>query len=1001
MTKSPNFLRSIAEYFTAGVSSRPPASTLTFILPNKRSALFLKKHLRERSRGVTLMPRIMTIGTFLGIYSEYPAAQPRELLFVLYDAYRNVLSRKGRADEVRQFDGFVFWGDMMLNDFDDIDKSLVDANDIFRNLKNIKEIQADYLDEDQKEIIRRIWGESRLTAHIEEFWLHLGNCEEKSLSRKFVYLWEILAEIYHEYKAALKRNHRASEGTLFRLAVENVKNYDLYDFTGDTRYVFVGFNDLTAAETIIFERFKRAGVAYYFWDTAPLTLFAGAKGTSMPRPLQRLADLVRHFPMPDDYTVPMPDALPEISLTAVASNVAQTKCIGMQLKKWIDNGYIDPANALNTAIVLPDQGLLLPALLAIPSDIEALNISMSLAYRTTTFASLLHSIISMQLRARKIRGEYCFYYEDLNAVLSHPHIQAIAAEAANKVTKFVNLNKLYNAGANEICNEAEELKAVFTPVHKAASVREVAEYLGNLLDWLGAALRENIEKSGQELGKSFELEALKYFREELDKLTELIERHNVEMADHTFLYLFERIFATRGLTLTGTPLKGMQVLGILETRAIDFENVIILSMNEGVFPRKQYAKTMIPNNLRTGFGLPDFDSPEWTFAYSFYRLISRAKHVALFYDSRTDGVGQGEKSRYISQLQYLVPQLNISEHTLSTGSEAGERHQFSISKNPRIMDSLARYRKGGKKKLSASALKKYLECPFRFYLEYVRDMHNDDEIVESLTAAEIGTIVHNSIQSLYEDHKLKKINAALIDSWLDEGNSAIHDAVVEQIRQVHSKSLKTTDFDSFTTELKIAATNIEILVRSNLEAERNSYCETDFIFIENEYKVNTIEENISWKLSDTLDLNFYMSIDRVDEIAPNVRRFIDFKTGVEETSISDLNNIFTSYKNEKGGIFQLLLYCEAYMSLRNSNVDIQPVLHPLRKLVSSPKINFISVGKTKGLKYSQIRDTFRPLLIDMLERIFDDTTPFVQCEDTSACKYCPFLPLCGRSIKKY
>ncbi len=473
------------------------------------------------------------------------------------------------------------------------------------------------------------------------------------------------------------------------------------------------------------------------------------------------------------------------------------------------------------------------------------------------------------------------------------------------------------------------------------------------------------------------------------------------MADHTFLYLFERIFATRGLTLTGTPLKGLQVLGILETRAIDFENVIILSMNEGVFPRKQYAKTMIPNNLRTGFGLPDFDSPEWTFAYSFYRLISRAKHVALFYDSRTDGVGQGEKSRYISQLQYLVPQLNISEHTLSTGSEAGERHQFSISKNPRIMDSLARYRKGGKKKLSASALKKYLECPFRFYLEYVRDMHNDDEIVESLTAAEIGTIVHNSIQSLYEAHKLKKINAALIDSWLDEGNTAIHDAVVEQIRQVHYKSLKTTDFDSFTTELKIAATNIEILVRSNLEAERNSYCKTDFIFIENEYKVNTIEENISWKLSDTLDLNFYMSIDRVDEIAPNVRRFIDFKTGVEETSISDLNNIFTSYKNEKSGIFQLLLYCEAYMSLRNSNVDIQPVLHPLRKLVSSPKINFISVGKTKDLKYSQIRDTFRPLLIDMLERIFDDTTPFVQCEDTSACKYCPFLPLCGRSIKKY
>lgn len=1001
MTHTPNFLRSIADYFSSGAASRPAISTLTFILPNKRSALFLKKYVRERCKGVTLMPRFMTIGTFLGIYSDYPAAQPRELLFVLYDAYRAVMSRRGRGDDVRQFDSFVFWGDMMLNDFDEVDKSLVDADDIFRNLRNVKEIQADYLDEDQKEIIRRVWGESRLTAHIEEFWLHVGSGDDCRLGEKFVYLWEILADIYHEYKAALKRYHRASEGTQYRMASENVKNFDTYDFTGDTRYVFVGFNDLTAAETVVFERFRRAGAAYFFWDTAPLSLFADAGTTTMPRPLLRLADLVRHFPMPGDYTVPRGDTLPQISVTSVPSNVAQAKCVGRLLKEWADKGYLDPANAINTAIVLPDQGLLLPTLLSIPGDISALNISMGLAYRTTTFASLLHSIISMQLRARLIRGEYNFYYEDLNAVLSHPHIQAVAPGAANKVTAYVNGNKLYNAPSSALCREAPELSAVLTPVHRAATVGEVADYLRKLLDWLGSALQDESERTGRAAARSFELEAIKYFREELDKLTALIERHKVEMADHTFLHLFERIFTTRGLTLTGTPLQGLQVLGVLETRALDFDNVIILSMNEGVFPRKQYAKTMIPGTLRSGYGLPDFDSAEWTYTYSFYRLLSRAKRVALFYDSRSDGVGQGERSRYISQLEYLVPGIKIERNTLTTGAEAGDSHEFAVVKDSRVMEALSRYRAGGRKKLSASALKKYLECPFRFYLEYVRDMRDNDELTEGLSAAEIGTIVHNSIQSLYEGRSGQPIDAPLIDSWLDPSNTVISDTVTAQIGQVHFSGGKAATYDEFSPEFKIAATNLEILVRSNLEAEREAYCRPSFTFIENEYKVDTPAEKTVWELAPGLGINFYMSVDRVDEIAPGMLRFIDFKSGNDETSLDNIESLFTNYKHKKGGIFQLLLYCEAYMSLRDGETDIQPLLHPLRQLAAATPIKPLSINKKPLTSYRSVRDTFRPLLVKLIDELFNPDTPFVQCSDTSSCEYCPFLSLCARNVKKY
>lgn len=979
-------------------------SNLTFVLPNKRSALFLKKYVREVSKGVSLMPRIMTINTFLGIYSDYPAANPRELLFVLYDAYRTVMQRRGHGQDARQFDSFVFWGDMMLNDFDDIDKSLVNADDIFRNLKNVKEIQADYLDEDQKEIISRIWGESRLTAHIEEFWLHIGTGNEHTLGEKFVFLWEILADIYHEFKATLKRYNRASEGEQYLMASKNVKNFDQYDFTGDTNYVFVGFNDLTAAETVVFDRFCKAGVAYFFWDTAPISLFDKGGCTTLPRPLQRLADLVRHFPMPKDYTVPLADKLPEISVTSVPSNVAQAKCVDCELKVLTTEKKLDPANAIETAIVLPDEGLILPTLLSIPEAISDLNISMGLSYHTTTFASLLHSIISMQLRARLIRGEYSFYYEDLQSVLSHPHIQAIAPKAADKVTAYVNGNKLYNAPASELCQKAPELSAVLTPVHRAATVGEVAGYLRNLLDWLGAGLKPGTDEKGKKKTRRFEFEAIKYFREELDKLTSLIERHKVEMSDHTFLHLFERIFTTRGLTLTGTPLQGLQILGVLETRALDFDNVIILSMNEGAFPRKQYSKTMIPSNLRRGYGLPDFDSTEWTYAYSFYRLISRAKRVALYYDSRSDGAGQGEKSRYISQLENLVPGIKISYYTLTTGAEAGDIHQFSVPKTYDVMAALSQYRGGGKKKFSASALKKYLECPFRFYLEYVRDMRDDDELTEGLSAAEIGTIVHNSIQSLYEGRSGQPIDAPLIDSWLDPANTVITDTVAEQIRKVHFTGNKVITTSDFTPEFQIAAKNLEVLIRSNLEAEREAYCNgRSFIFIENEYKVNTLEDGTVWTLEPGLEINFYMAIDRVDQIEPGLLRFIDFKTGTEDTTIENLANIFTNYNHKKSGIFQLLLYCEAYLSLCNNGTvtDIQPILHPLRQLAAATPIKPMSVEKEPLLSYLSKRDTFRPLLINLIKEIFNPEVPFVQCSKTDSCKYCPFLSLCARNVKKY
>ncbi len=989
-----SFLASIADFYAGDAPGRPAQESLVFVLPNKRSAMFLKQYVRDRvSSGVAFMPRFMTIRTFLSIFAEFPEAPQNALLFILYNAYRKVMCARGREEGVREFDSFVFWGDMMLADFDDIDRSLVNADDLYKNLRNIKEIQADYLDDDQKDVIRRVWGESRLTASASEFWLHLESGDDAPMASRFVYLWEIMADIYHEFHAQLRARRMSSAGQQYRSALEAVKMLDTEEVGRDTHYVFVGFNDLSTAETLIFNRLRELGAASFFWDTAPLALIADSTSTAVARPLLRLRSLVRNFPMPEGYETPAAAFSPDTTVTAVPSNIGQAKAVHGILDSWIADGHIDSHNPLNTAVILPDQGLLLPTLLSVPEAIEKVNISMGLPYRTTTFASLLHSIISMQLRARHIHGSTHYFYEDVNAVLAHPHIQLIARDEADKLARMVADDKLYNIAVSDIEKTAPTLAVVFAPVADMKAVGEVAAYLTKLLDWLDTRLDEATDVPGH----SFEKQAIDFFRSEVLKLAALVEEYGVTMAESTFLNLFERMFNTRGLTVNGTPLAGLQLLGVLETRALDFENIVILSMNERVFPRKQYTRTMIPNTLRAGFGLPDFESLEWTYAYCFYRLLARARRVHLLYDSRTDGLSSGEKSRYISQMLYLMPGLKVSLNSVNYISEPDNKRCVEVNKSPEVMKQLAAFRGGGKLRLSASALKTYKKCPLRFYLEYVRRMRGSDDLVDYISAAEFGTIVHNTVQSLYEGLDVKLINASVLDAWLDPGNPAVDNAAREQIiKERYPKA--DPDRLTLSAEAQLACDLVAKIARDNLLAERNLYCANgnDFTFVENEAKKEGV-----WHIDDDLDVNFYMSIDRVDRIDGSAFRFIDFKTGDDEFIAADVNGLFNRESHKKDGVFQLFTYCEAYLALTGREVRLQPVLHPMRKLSAGDALSPIRIGGKVVEDYADYREEFRPLLHAFIKEIFDPEVPFTQCAKAENCTFCPFLALCGRNPQKF
>lgn len=992
MTVDGKFLRDVASFCCSGGAGCELAR-LAFVLPNKRAAMFLKKYMRECVADVVMMPRFMTMRTFLAIFADKPEGTDLQQLFILYDAYRKVLAAHGRSASVREFDSFIFWGDMMLADFDDIDKSFVDAAEIFKNLKDVKEIQADYLDDEQKAIVRRVWGESRLTADISEFWLHLAeDAPADSLSGKFLYLWEIMADIYKEFYRRLDAEGLATAGRQYRSAVDGVRHRQDFDFGPDTRYAFVGFNDLSCAETLIFGYLRDAGAALFFWDTAPLAL-CDTSG-DIPRPLQRLTELAKAFPAPDGFEVSPRRELPRVSVTAVPSNVGQAKAIRDVLSRWAAEGHFDCANPINTAVVIPDQGLLLPALMSVPQQIGSVNISMGLPFRTTNFASLLHSIVSMQLRARRLHGICHFYYEDVIAVLQHPHIRAVAAADADAIVRHISEGRVYNLAATSVVEVAPALRDVFVPLHDLNNVREAGAYLDNLLQWLGAALAE----AGGGGVPPFELTAIDYFRAELAKLSALVEKHGVSMSNRTFLHLFERVFASRALALTGKPLQGLQVLGVLETRALDFDNVIILSMNEGIFPKRQYGRTMIPNSLRHGFCLPDFDSLEWTYAYCFYRLVARARNVAIFYDSRSEGKGKGERSRYISQMKYLMPSLHIDEYELTTGATPTPPREFCVTKDEAVMRELAAFKPGGRSKVSAAALKEYLKCPFSFYLKYVRGLRGSDEMVDYVTNADYGNIVHGTIQSLFEPYKNCEVTAAHFDRWLDPDNPAIERTVEKELLALRRQPGTDADGGELNAEGQIAKDAIVAIVRADLEAEKAKYCTPSFVFIDNEMQVNTFAGAVPWKIDDDLTLNFYMSVDRVDRDASGKLRFVDFKTGNEKTAFDSLDSVFSRENTDRHGAFQLLTYCEAYLSIVDAEADIKPLIHPMREIIQKNPVPDMKYNRRPIESYrNDIRDDFRPRLHALLHEIFGPEGCFCQRADNNGCQYCNFMSLCGRA----
>lgn len=944
-----------------------------FVFPNKRSGTFFANFLKRELPAGSMFPRIMTISEFVGELSDATEANRYEQLFTLYNEY--CLQPGVDVD----FDRFLFWGEMLIGDFNDVDRYLVDAEALFVNVKRLREISANYLTEEQLEVIRRYWGEERPGEYIDRFWNHIDRDGVNKRQQAFVKLWEVLLPLYNGYRRSLSEQGLATQGMLYRNAVDVLS--DGMDRLPYSRCVFVGFNVLSTSEIKIFSILQRRGAADFYWDfDSPAFNHPDNKAGRF------LRRNMREFPSRYNLKGESPSGFPHITVLGVPSGVGQVKAAGKCIEQWIQSGAIaDKDNAIDTAVVLPDESLFIPMIHSVPTEVGAMNVTMGFPMRLSPVSALMRNIVSLQLRSRVKNGIRTFFYDDVATLLASPFIRSVDAEGCDNLAAEIQQRRLFQIPAPVVAEKAPALVPVFASVADMDDMDCVAEYVDGLCDFVSSALEPD-----DRMQRHF----VDSYRQAVDALFDASKRFGISMRGNSFFHLIERAINGDTVSFVGEPLKGLQVMGVLETRALDFDNVVMLSMNERVFPRKHYTRSFIPDALRHGYGMATIDFQESIFAYYFYRLISRARNVTLIYDARTvGGTKSSELSRYIAQLLYLFPDADISHRLAVYSTRRYEFNGASARKDARVMGLLENFTKPGGRNLSASAINTYISCPLEFYLQYVEGYNVDDDVTDYMDASTYGTILHEVAQKFYQQFQGADpdsgvvVTPELIDRYLEHGNTCVDRLVTESINRNYNKLPDDRVATPLVGESLVLGRVIRHSILAMLRCDREL---APFTFMRAE---KTMEGQL--KITDSLSVNVKQVVDRIDMV-DGTMRFVDYKTGVDELKAPSVESLFdTANPNRAKAIMQLMFYCHVYREVEGSDQPIMPAIYKMRTIL--PKgLEPLKIGGDVVADYHQWYEEFVDALNSKILEIFNPDVPFTRAPSDRACKFCKFKAICDR-----
>ncbi len=995
------FLSRIAAAYTKNVSAED-MSDMCFVFPNKRSGTFFRKALEDAYNSNTprIEPQITTISDFVAELSDKVKAGRFELLFTLYGEYCRL------SGEVDDFDKFVFWGDMLLADFNDADMYMADTSSLFKNLKDIKEIGTDYLSPEQRDVISRYWNMPIPIADPDQFWNHIRNDGEPRTNRdSFLKLWEILHPLYSAFCKQLDKNGLSFSGRQYReIATRLSPSSENRPYIPYTRVIFIGFNVLSVSEVKIFEGLAASGIADFYWDCD----FPDDMGDIMQQATTFIRRYKRSFQSRYNITPAEKPECPDITIVSVPSAVGQVKYTGSLLRKMADDGSIhNPANATDTAVVLPAENMFIDLLHSLPPNLPSVNITMGYPLKLTSVAQLVRSVTAMHLRANKVNGKWCFFYEDVTEVLSSPLLASVLGENCEILRDAIERDRLFSIPTNYIEEKSPALLPVFYPVNDLRDADAVFNYSLSMVDFLHGLLSKKTADNADNTSGNLELGFLAAYRRALETLQSIATKHGVKMHDSTFFQLIERTIASETVNFVGEPLQGLQIMGVLETRALTFNNVIMLSMNERIFPQRHINRSFIPEVLRRSYGMCTSEFQECVFAYHFYRLIAGAKRVTLIYDTRTQGINSGDMSRYLYQLIYKFPvgKLHI-EHAYFEMPSQTTTKPLEVKKTSRIMDIINLYKSPNepKRALSASSINDLVACPLLFYFKHVEKLNVSDDIVEYMDEGLFGTILHEIAEQSYRRFQSGNaplhVTAQLLDRLISEKlelQKLITGSINKNYNRLPSVNPPGQPYSNPTALVGEARVIGNIMQKFMILLFKEEKKRAPFYFVNAEHK---IAHYIN--ISPGLGINLNGSIDRIDRLADGTVAIIDYKTGNDNIAVKQLSHLFDTVSDKDGhekAILQLFIYCNAYRETTGYNGPIKPCIYKFRAL-ESEGLNDVTIEGMALNNYLDFNNEVTNKLSDILTKLFDSDEPFRAIPHQSHCRYCKYGALCGQEIKK-
>lgn len=939
-------------------------SRLAFVFPNRRTGLFFQKYLSEVADIPLFSPTILTINDLFIQLSGKQSADRISMLFTLYDIY---IRQSGSTET---FDEFLYWGEMLLNDFDDIDKYMANARMLFSNVTDLREIENDFdfLSDEQ-------------IAAIRSFWSSFYPRGDTPNQQQFLAVWQVLYDLYEEFRATLGAEGKGYEGMIFREVVESMERGESPDLPYE-QIVFVGLNALSVSEERFLAQLQKRKIADFYWD------YVSDKVTDPDNKASYFVSRnLKSFPssmkLPPEEKVKT-----EIEVIGIPSGIGQAKHVYTLLSDWCKEAEMSSEEALRTAVILPDEHLLIPVLNAIPEQIRRINVTMGYPLAGTPVASLIEYILALQKNVRYIDRNPLFYFRDVLPVLNHRYILSTSPEIISSLVKEITENNKIYISHTEL-GKTPLLEILFTPV---TGVEAFSDYLIKVLEELNkvmSALSDEEEEDAPQRTNDLEQEFIFHYFTTVNRMKEVMKDARIEMKIDTFFRLLKRVTDTITIPFHGEPLSGLQIMGVLETRALDFDRLIILSMNEGIFPQRKAANSFIPYNLRRGFGLPTYEHQDSVWAYHFYRLIERASHVSLLYDTRSNGLQTGEVSRFVHQLHYHY-EVPMRDKLVVYNVSSSKTPPLAVPKREDIMRRLDAYRKGGSKAISASAINTYLDCPLKFYFSVVEGIREEEEVSETIESDVFGSILHKVMEELYKPFQGKMVTVDLLKA-IRKDTALLTGAIA---RAFASEFFKTEVVRSLTGQNYLIGEMIRKYVEKILERDGKL---TPFVYIESERKINGL---IS--LSDYSEIRLKGFIDRVDEVRDAIR-IIDYKSGSGTTTFSSIESLFNKEEKDRAkAVMQVFMYCWMYAHLtENKGKTIQPGIYYVRSLFSDPfdpsVYHRIERGKSEKVEdFSGYAQAFEEGLRGCLDEIFNPEIPFTQTPTGKACSYCPFKGICGK-----